>query len=57
MDSQGHIYTKGIITLNSRNGTGKRAIVRISKDNVKYDYALADGAHYPLQLGNRSNSV
>lgn len=31
---------------------GNAGIVRITKGDVKYDYKLAEGAKYPLQLGN-----
>ncbi|SFM22857.1 Transglutaminase-like superfamily protein [Paenibacillus sp. 1_12] len=47
---------KGIFTVNS-NSKDTKAIVRITKGNVKYDYNLANGAHYPLQLGDGNYNV
>jgi len=36
---------------------GKAGIVRITKGSVNYDYKLAEGAKYPLQLGNGDYDV
>nr|WP_240344020.1 transglutaminase-like domain-containing protein [Paenibacillus sp. SYP-B3998] len=48
---------KGIITVNYENGKGTKAIVRITKGNVRYDYNLVGGAQYPLQLGDGSYNI
>lgn len=45
---------KGIITVNYES---TKAIVRITKGNVKYDYNLINGAQYPLQLGAGTYNV
>ncbi|WP_248924315.1 transglutaminase-like domain-containing protein [Paenibacillus hamazuiensis] len=48
---------QGIITVNYPDNKDAKAIVRIAKGSVKYDYALVKGGRYPLQLGNGSYSV
>ncbi|TXK77836.1 transglutaminase family protein [Paenibacillus sp. N3.4] len=48
---------KGIFTVNYTVGKDAKAIVRITKENVKFDYNLVKGAQYPLQLGDGSYNV
>ncbi|MFE5322740.1 transglutaminase family protein [Paenibacillus sp. NPDC056579] len=48
---------KGIITVAGSDLNDTKAIVRISKDNNKYDYYLTNGAQYPLQQGNGTYSI
>ncbi|MBD0382022.1 transglutaminase domain-containing protein [Paenibacillus sp. WST5] len=51
------LMDKGIITVNYKSAKAAKAIVRIAKDDSKYDYHLVTGAHYPLQLGDGKYSV
>jgi len=48
---------KGLISVQFASGNHAKTIVRISKGNDKYDYNLANGAHYPLQKGNGTYNV
>ncbi|MCC3372697.1 transglutaminase-like domain-containing protein [Cohnella sp. REN36] len=46
---------KGVIKV--AYASDAKAIVRITKDRTTFDYTLAPGAQYPLQLGNGSYTV
>lgn len=51
------LIDKGIISVNYKAANAAKAIVRIAKDDSKYDYNLVTGAQYPLQLGDGKYSV
>lgn len=51
------LLDKGIITASYDSAKAAKAMVRITKDKVNYDYELTKGAQYPLQLGNGSYTV
>ncbi|MBB6670518.1 transglutaminase-like domain-containing protein [Cohnella nanjingensis] len=51
------LLDKGVIKVDYTPSNQAKAIVRISKDNATFDYALSQGAQYPLQLGNGSYTV
>ncbi len=48
---------KGIISVNYSNAKNTKVLVRIMRENIKYDYTFEEGDQYPLQLGNGSYKV
>lgn len=51
------LLDKGIITVSYAKAKETKAIVRITKDKVNYDYTLVVGGQYPLQLGNGDYTI
>ncbi|UKS26238.1 transglutaminase-like domain-containing protein [Paenibacillus sp. HWE-109] len=49
--------SKGIISIHYTSRPDTKVLVRISKENVKYDYTFEEGDQYPLQLGNGTYKV
>jgi len=47
----------GIVKITYTSPAGTAGLDRIGKGDVKYDYNLKKGAHYPLQMGNGDYSV
>lgn len=43
---------KGIISVHYANNKNTKVLVRIMRENIKYDYTFVEGDQYPLQLGN-----
>ncbi|MDQ0918680.1 transglutaminase family protein [Paenibacillus sp. V4I5] len=50
---------KGIISVHYSNDKNKKTkvLVRIMRENIKYDYTFEEGGQYPLQLGNGQYKV
>lgn len=48
---------QGYVTVAYKPASGVKAIVRVAKGAIQYDYALTNGSQYPLQLGNGSYTV
>ncbi|KQX57751.1 transglutaminase-like domain-containing protein [Paenibacillus sp. Root444D2] len=48
---------KGIISVHYSNDKNSKVLVRIMRENVKYDYTFVEGDQYPLQLGNGQYKV
>lgn len=44
--------SKGVISIHYTSRPDTKVLVRISKENIKYDYTFEEGDQYPLQLGN-----
>ncbi|WP_261303571.1 transglutaminase-like domain-containing protein [Paenibacillus andongensis] len=43
---------KGIISVHYSKDKNTKVLVRIMRENIKYDYTFEEGDQYPLQLGN-----
>ncbi|RAV17329.1 transglutaminase-like domain-containing protein [Paenibacillus contaminans] len=51
------LLDQGIVTVDYAIGKNAKAIVRVVKGKVHYDYNLVEGAQYPLQLGDGKYTI